>query len=55
MLGALFQAIDTFRNFKDTWNAIVKRGMTKDLSWDRSAREYEKILDWSFHDPPSCG
>lgn len=33
------------------WRALQRNGMGKDLSWDKSAREYEKIFQWAFSDP----
>lgn len=44
MLYVLKDAIYTFNN-KETWNALIKRAMTADFSWDRSAKEYEKIYN----------
>jgi starch synthase len=30
---------------KPRWEAIVKRGMTKDFSWEASAREYVSVYE----------
>ncbi len=45
MLSALYYAMDIYYNHRDDWNAIAKRGMCQDFSWNHSAREYEKIYD----------
>ncbi|MDE6888182.1 MAG: glycogen synthase GlgA [Eubacterium sp.] len=45
MLSALYYAMDIYYNHRDDWDAIAKRGMCQDFSWNHSAREYEKIYD----------
>lgn len=45
MLSTLYYAMDIYYNHKEDWNAIAKRGMQQDFSWNQSAREYEKIYD----------
>jgi 1,4-alpha-glucan branching enzyme len=42
LLMAIDRALATFRR-KDQWEMLVKRAMTADFSWDRSAREYVKL------------
>lgn len=44
--GALLDAVDrALRVFpqKRKWNALMKRAMAADFSWDRSAREYDRL------------
>ena len=31
---------------------LMRNGMQRDLSWDRSAAEYEQVFTWAFTDPP---
>lgn len=37
---AVLKAIRIYKDQPDTWKRLMKRGMTKDFSWNRSAREY---------------
>ncbi|MCO5602621.1 hypothetical protein L7F22_056755 [Adiantum nelumboides] len=52
MLGALWTAIQTFREHKTSWQGIMRRGMEQDVSWDRAALQYEQLFEWSSIDPP---
>lgn len=40
LLASINRALDVFRNDKKTWCKIQKNGMSKNLSWDKSALEY---------------
>jgi len=42
MLGAIDYAIDIWQS-KDEWWNLMCRGMTEDLSWNHSAKEYINI------------
>lgn len=42
MLGAVRRAIRTFRD-KPAWHRLMKNAMSRDFSWARSAREYERL------------
>jgi|ERR1035437_10164639 starch synthase len=42
LFSSVKRGIDTFP-YKDTWNKIQKNGMSKDFSWDKSAREYVRL------------
>ncbi|KAJ7516867.1 hypothetical protein O6H91_21G002300 [Diphasiastrum complanatum] len=44
LIHALGNAIWTFRDFKDSWRGIQKRGMSQNLSWDHAAQQYEEVL-----------
>lgn len=39
MLGALRRAVSCYRN-KEVWETLMRRGMTADFSWAKSAAEY---------------
>lgn len=45
MLFLLKDAMRMYRNQKDHWKIMVERGMTMDLSWDRSAADYKALYD----------
>jgi len=40
LLASINRALDVFCNDKKTWRKIQKNGMSKNLSWDKSALEY---------------
>lgn len=42
MTGAIYRALGLFY-VKDEWKALVKRGMSEDNSWAKSANEYIKL------------
>ncbi|ONK80542.1 uncharacterized protein A4U43_C01F18980 [Asparagus officinalis] len=52
MLVALRYAMKTYREHKDTWEGLMKRGMSQDFTWDNAASQYEQIFKWAFLDPP---
>ncbi|VAI82794.1 unnamed protein product [Triticum turgidum subsp. durum] len=52
MLWALRTAMSTFREHKPSWEGLMKRGMTKDHTWDHAAEQYEQIFEWAFVDQP---
>jgi hypothetical protein len=33
----------------------MKRGMERDSSWDKSAEQYEQIMNYAKVDMPYCG
>jgi starch synthase len=43
MVWALDQALDAFVD-RERWEALMRRGMSRDFSWDRSAKEYEALF-----------
>ena len=43
MLFVIRQALTLYRDEPDTWRLLQQRGMTADLSWSRSAKEYIRI------------
>ncbi len=55
--GQLLAAIDRGLQLyarRRVWNAVVKRGMQQDFSWENSARQYEEHYR-SLVDPPAAG
>ena len=45
MLDAVYRAITVFYNDKDSWSGLMKRGMSYDFSWEKSADEYLAIYN----------
>lgn len=37
-------AISTYREYRESFDGIAKRGMQQDLSWDNAATLYEEVL-----------
>ncbi|XXG90032.1 hypothetical protein AAC387_Pa12g1896 [Persea americana] len=52
MLGALQVACQTYRERKDSWDGLMKRGMMRDYTWNKAATQYEVVFQWAFLDPP---
>lgn len=44
LIDALGNCLWTYREFKESWDGIQRRGMTQDLSWDTAAQNYEQVL-----------
>lgn len=44
LITAMGNALWTFREFKDSWVGLQKRGMSQNLSWDNAAEQYEEVL-----------
>ncbi len=43
MLAVVRRAVGFYRGDKAVWDALVKRGMESDFSWEHSAKEYREI------------
>lgn len=41
---AMGNALYTYRQFRDSFVGIQKRGMEQDLSWDNAASQYEEVI-----------
>lgn len=46
-LDAVYRALATFRD-KPTWEAMMKRAMEQDFSWDKPAQEYVHVYERSI-------
>ena len=48
MLHVIERAIGYYKNRRDIWELLQKRGMTGDYSWNHSAEEYIKLYNSLF-------
>ncbi|CAN1845047.1 Starch synthase 2, chloroplastic/amyloplastic [Linum perenne] len=44
LVHALGNCLWTYREFKQSWEGLQRRGMAQDLSWDHAAELYEEVL-----------
>lgn len=44
LVHALGNCLLTYRQYKDSWEGLQRRGMSQDLSWDHAAEIYEEVL-----------
>ncbi|CAK9162917.1 unnamed protein product [Ilex paraguariensis] len=44
LINALGNCLLTYRQYKESWEGIHRRGMMQDLSWDNAAQKYEEVL-----------
>ncbi|XP_059643740.1 granule-bound starch synthase 2, chloroplastic/amyloplastic [Cornus florida] len=44
LIHALGNCLLTYREYKQSWEGIQRRGMMQDLSWDNAAQNYEEVL-----------
>ncbi|KAL0350883.1 UNVERIFIED_CONTAM: Granule-bound starch synthase 2, chloroplastic/amyloplastic [Sesamum radiatum] len=44
LIHALGNCLLTYRQYKESWEGLQKRGMLQDLSWDSAAENYEEVL-----------
>jgi len=52
----LWNALHTYKHYKESWKKMMYRCMTTDFSWDLSAKKYEQVFEWAkmdgpFHEP----
>jgi starch synthase len=52
LVHAVENAVQLWQGKPHVWNRLVQNGMTKDLSWNCSAEQYEQLFEWAFIDPP---
>ncbi|XP_010541484.1 PREDICTED: starch synthase 1, chloroplastic/amyloplastic [Tarenaya hassleriana] len=55
MSTAMRLATTTYREYKQSWGGMVRRGMGRDFSWQNAAVLYEQVFQWVFMDPPYVG
>ena len=51
MMQALDLALGTYREYPESWQNLMRSGMKQDLSWNKSAQQYEQIFYWAMMDP----
>jgi starch synthase len=44
LIHALGNCLLTYREYKQSWEGLQRRGMMQDLSWDNAAQNYEEVL-----------
>lgn len=44
LINALGNCLNTFWNYRSSWEGLQERGMMQDLSWDNAAKIYEEVL-----------
>lgn len=44
LIHALGNCFLTYREYKESWDGLRRRGMSRDLSWDSAAQNYEEVL-----------
>lgn len=44
LIDALGKCLWTYREYKESWEGLQRRGMSQDLSWDNAAQNYEQVL-----------
>lgn len=49
LIHALGNCFLTYRQYKVSWEGLQRRGMTRDLSWDNAAENYEEVLVAAKH------
>ncbi|NQU44135.1 glycogen/starch synthase, partial [bacterium] len=45
LVGKVVEAIDVYRKQPRVWQRLMENGMAQDFSWQRSAKEYERLYD----------
>ncbi|KAG0494695.1 hypothetical protein HPP92_005689 [Vanilla planifolia] len=44
LIDALGNCLNTYWNYKASWEGLQRRGMMQDLGWDNAARRYDEVL-----------
>jgi len=47
--SSMYYAMDTYRNYKDSFRGIQLRGMEQDLTWEHAGELYEQVLVEAKH------
>jgi starch synthase len=53
MLGTVDRALETRWHHPESWQAMMRNGMTADLSWNKAAVQYETLFGWALMDAPA--
>jgi len=48
----LWNSLNTYRNYRDSWNKMVQRCMQTDFSWEKSAAKYAEVFKLAKQAPP---
>jgi len=48
----LWNALHTYKHYKDSWQELMVSAMSKDFSWELSAKKYEQVMRWAKMDQP---
>jgi len=48
----LWNALNTFRNFRASWKKLMARCMSQNFSWEKSASRYVEVFRKAKSDPP---
>jgi len=48
----LWNALKTYKHYKESWTKIMRRCMKTDFSWELSAKKYEQVFHWAKMDDP---
>ena len=48
----LWNALHTYKKYKQSWHKMMRRCMKTDFSWELSARKYEQVFEWAKMDGP---
>lgn len=49
LIASITRAVETFRHDEKTWRQIQQNGMSQDLGWGKSAREYLRLYQGMLH------
>ncbi|CAG9461329.1 unnamed protein product [Pedinophyceae sp. YPF-701] len=52
LIHSLGLALATYRDHPKAFEGLQRRGMERDLSWNKAAESYEEIFRWAKIDPP---
>lgn len=44
-LFAIKDALDTYNNYPDSWNQLIRQAMSSDFSWEQSAKRYIELYE----------
>ncbi len=53
MLRTVDAALHVRWHQPEAWQAVMRNGMTADLSWNKAALQYEQVFRWALMDAPA--